>query len=860
MKWLTFLYGGSGFVSVAYEVLWARMLSTQFGVSVTGVVVTISAFMLGLSLGSLVFAQRVAKVKNPLVILALLECGIALFAMALPWYLQLIGVELTVLATQLSAEAWQAVLVGEAFVLMTLPACAMGAGWPLIARTLGGDSAVLGKLYGINTLGAVFGSLLPLVLLPSLGWNWSIRSVAILGIGVGVGFWSLHQKKDAGKNASEAGFQRPKAWLLLTYGALGGASLMLEVAWTRLFGLIMLRTEYVLALTLAVFLAGIGLGSLVAARRYLDRWLVLLPWWCAGFILLGLGMLPMISSWVERTHWNSFGMALVMQGGLLMLVTLPVTLVLGAWFPILMQRSQSSGLWLYGVNSLGGALAAVFTGWCLIPWVGTPATLVISALAILCLGLMLSRPVKIWAAIPFLVFCVVGYRLGVMPPAKDLLPQSMAGSHDLYHYEDAVAMTQVVEQRDGQRVLLTDLQRRDASTEPTAVYVQENQSRLPLLLHSAPHTILFVGLGTGISDAGSDPYPGLDRSAVELSEGAIQAAQHWFKPFNASVLRTTRIYHDDARHFLSASRERYDVIVGDLFHPDLAGVSSLLSVQQFMRARSHLSEHGVFVQWLALNQFDTESLRVVLRSFKAVFPDAQLFMDGMHLALLGTQGPWQGVPAMLSNLQRLGKQQRVDATAGESEMTWPGRYWGPITENTSSGRMQDEWAPVIEFQLPRIQYESNAGITVVLQQLLEQRPSVELAQKLLQIPPSYQAEFQRAYIGTELLVRSWVASMQGDTVEADRLTRLAYAANPRDRWTEYAMSDMVMVHLDGAVANGFDREQLLKKLMVINPWHVEVVRALWHEQVKHQDPQANATRQRLLLLNPLDLEAQSAKN
>ena len=58
---ILFCYTLSGMISLGYEVLWARMLSLQFGVSIFGVVVTVTAFMLGLGLGSLggtVLARR----------------------------------------------------------------------------------------------------------------------------------------------------------------------------------------------------------------------------------------------------------------------------------------------------------------------------------------------------------------------------------------------------------------------------------------------------------------------------------------------------------------------------------------------------------------------------------------------------------------------------------------------------------------------------------------------------------------------------------------------------------------------------------------------------------------------------------
>jgi len=742
----------------------------------------------------------------------------------------------------------------------------MGAGFPLILQALAHSRQALGRLYGINTLGAVLGALLPLVLLPTLGWSLALRSVAGLGLLVAVGFvgfgvvfgdrpqFEVCPQKPP-QNPSPT---RPPLGLLLTYGALGAASLMLEVAWTRLFGLVMLRTEYVLALILAVFLSGIGLGSLMASRRQEARGLAWWPWCAAGFALAGLWALPWVSAWVEQARWSTLGTALLMEGGVLLVLTLPVTLILGAWLPILARQSQSSGLELYGANALGAALGALLAGGLLIPWVGTAATLVLAALALLLLGLSWNRPFKLWMAPALLIFGVAGYALAALPPASALLPQSLAGSRDLYRYEDAIAITQVVEQADGQRVLLTDLQRRDASSEPTAVFVQANQSRLPLLLQPAPHSVLFLGLGTGISDEGSAPYPDLQRSAVELSHGAILAAQRWFAPLNQEALGKTAIHQDDARHFLSATPEHYDVIIGDLFHPDLAGVSSLLSVQQFQRARARLSAQGLFVQWLALNQFDPESLQVVLRSFHAVFPEAQLFLDGMHLALVGPRGAWLGAPAVLDNLRRLTPEQRREATAGEGDMTWLGRYWGPIV--ASPGAMQDEWAPVIEFRLPRVRYGKGVDVTVLLQQLLDMRPRVEQAAALLQVPPTLQPEFERAYIGTELLARSWVAAMRGQAGSAERLIGMAYEANPRDRWTAYALADLMLSRLDGAVARGLNRQQALQQLLQINPWQTEALRALWHEQIARGNPQAETTRQRLLELSPLDREARSAKN
>ncbi|MDE1981211.1 MAG: fused MFS/spermidine synthase [Betaproteobacteria bacterium] len=850
------LYGFSGLAGVSYEVLWARMLTLQFGVSVFGVVVTVAAFMAGLGLGSLAMAWASQRIGRPLLWLALLEAGVAAFAWILPTAVPVMGSGFDAAATRMTPVAWQATMAGASFLLLTVPAFALGAGFPLLMRAIPKSQAALGLFYGVNTLGAVAGALLPLALLPSLGWTAALRATALLGLAVALG-WALLLKWRVPEKAEGRELRPPGIWLI-TYGGLGAMSLVLEIAWTRLFSLVMLRTEYVLALILAAFLGGIGLGSLWVSRTHRPGWARALPWLASSGILLSLALLPLFSSWIERTSWASFASALWAQGGVLLLLTLPATLVLGAWLPILARQSRGSGVWLYGANALGGAVGAAAAGYFLIPLLGTPATLVLAAWGILGLGLFWNRPLSRWMIVPALAMAVASFRLASFPAAESLLPQALAGSKDLYRYEDAVAMTQVVELADGQRLLLTDLQRRDASTEATAVYVQANQARLALLLHPAPHKVLFLGLGTGISAMGSQPYPGLDRTAVELSRGAILAARQWFAPLNGSVLGQTEVLQDDARHFLSASRSRYDVIVGDLFHPDLAGVSSLLSVQQFRRVRSHLADGGIFVQWIALNQFDSESLVIVLRSFRDVFPQGQLFLDGMHLALVGPNGPWSGANAVSANLDRLSSLQRQQATAGEGEMTWLGRYWGPIP--SSRGVEQDEWAPQIEFRLPRLRYGGGADLAGVLERLVAMRPDVDRARSMLGILPGQRESFERAYIGTELLVRSWISALNGQSGQAARLMGMAFEANPKDRWTAYALSDQMLAHLDGAVARGLDREQALRKLQQINPWSPEILRALWHEQKRRHEPAAEATRQQLLNLSPLDREALSAKN
>ncbi|MDE2423119.1 MAG: fused MFS/spermidine synthase [Betaproteobacteria bacterium] len=850
---LVSLYACSGFLALVYEVLWMRLVSIQFGVSTFAVVITVAAFMLGLGLGAWRFSKNITSPLKAPFYLGWIEFALSLFAIFLPTLVRLLTPFIDSAAVLFSTSLWHLLIFLAALILLSIPAYAMGAGFSLVLRYVGNQEKALPWVYGLNTLGAVLGSLWPLWALPNFGWVASLRIAALFGIIVACGFWFMLPKKQLLEQPALTIHHRPPTVALLQYGLLGAFSLALEIAWTRLFGLIMLRTEYVLALVLATFLVGIALGSLITAQLSRIKWLAFLPWIVAFGITLSLVEWVPISAYLESAQFTDFNQAVLIQSLLMLVMTLPVTLCLGAWLPLLTKQFSNSGQWFYSVNALGGSLGALITGFVLIPLIGTTATLGLIAFSFLLLTVNRQQNRLMWVLLP--VLAGLFFWVSKMPPTSRLLPQEMGHSRDLYHYEDAIAMTQVVEQPNGQRYLLTDLQRRDASSEPTAVFTQENQVFFPLTFHGNPRSLLMLGLGTGISDEGSQHFKDLTRTAVELSRGAIDGAKNWFKPLNENSLKQTTIIQDDARHFLSAHQEHYDVIVGDLFHPDLAGVSSMLSLEQFQRVRQHLTSHGIFVQWLALNQFDLQSLAVVLTTFKTVFPEGIMFVDGMHLALLGGLDDPRHSQGLIT--QQV-SQAINEATLSESLTTWLGRYWGSIPDLKTP--VQDEWAPVIEFSLPRLHYTKGNALPTLLMFMMAHRPTLEEAKKELTIPAAMNKSFEASYVATDFLVRSWLATFSGQDKEAEHLIELAYQANPKDRWVQYALSDQLFANQKSLLSQGMDEKTLLQRILSINPYHVEAWRSLWHLQQVQQDPQAAFSLAQLIKLSPLDLEANSAKN
>ena len=835
------------------------MLSMQFGVSIFGVVLTVAAFMIGLGTGSLAGEKWAKQCRNPIVVFAILEISISLYALFLPSAVSQTNYWIESISFQLSLMQWYLVQGIEAICLLVIPAFAMGIGFAMVLKVIKGSPISLGKLYGINTLGGTFGAVFPLWSLSAIGWGNSVAIMAALGMIVGVAaiyIASKIQKDKTGIHQIQEIILRPTIIPLLIYAGIGACSITLEIGWVRLYGMIFLRTEYVLGILLSVFLLGIALGSLLLPRKS-KQWIpTILPFLVGGGVVMGIWLFPITSSWIEHSQIKSFTGAMFVQAILLGLITLPVTLALGAWLPLMASKlgnSENSGLWLYGVNCLGGGVGAILACLILVPNMGSTEMVVFAGLTITALGLIWNKSTKAWLV--FGVMVLVAWPIRNMPQVNALLPSAETNSSDLYQYEDAISMTHVVKQQDGQRILLSDLQRMDASSEPGAVEIQKNQARLALLLHSSPHSVLFLGLGTGISMAGSLPFPKLQRTAVELSQGAIHASKVYFSSVNGDVLNNAQIRRDDARHYLNTTEQNFDVIIGDLFHPDIAGMGSLLAVQQFKRIKEHLNEGGIFIQWLALNQFDIQSLSVVLRSFQRIYPDAQMFIDGMHLALVGPKDKFPGASAMLANVMRLTSSEQEKVTGDEGVWTWLGRYWGPIT--ASDGPVQDEWVPYIEFRLPRARFDGSMDLAKLLMWLLQQHPDPEAATKLLGVTKEEKSKFGRAYVATELTTRAWISSMQGDTAKANNLIWLAYQANPQDRWIANSLADSMLQSISQARQRGLSEREALQRILKIDPTLMSALRKMWHlEQNSGNVQEAERYRLKMRAISPYDIEAE----
>jgi spermidine synthase len=169
---------------------------------------------------------------------------------------------------------------------------------------------------------------------------------------------------------------------------------------------------------------------------------------------------------------------------------------------------------------------------------------------------------------------------------------------------------------------------------------EERQALLPLVLHPQPSSVFFLGLGSGIT-AGAALRDRVERVVVaEISAEVVDAARRHFRPWLHGLFEDRRatVLAEDGRNVLQGTRERFDVIVSDLFMPWLAGAGSLYSLEAYRAGRERLAPGGLYAQWLALFQLSGEEFSTIARTMAEVFPQLTLwrgnFRGSRPIALL----------------------------------------------------------------------------------------------------------------------------------------------------------------------------------------------------------------------------------
>jgi spermidine synthase len=269
----------SGTGALIFETLWLRLSGLAFGNSVWAAALILSSFMAGLALGNAIAASSRIRRWRPLHLYAMLEVLVAVLGCTIVFGLPVLG--------ELLRPAWQTLwnyqptLLGLRFVvsflILLMPTTAMGLTLPVLIEDpmlrQADFGRAIGFLYGSNTLGAVAGAV--------LGEGYLIAAFGLRGTSLVAGLASCVAAAIAWFVAIRDGnttalvlqrtfplrldvkYRPPWRLLFVSFGT-GCILLALEVIWLRFLRLYVASSPTAFAIMLAVVLAGIGLGALVA--------------------------------------------------------------------------------------------------------------------------------------------------------------------------------------------------------------------------------------------------------------------------------------------------------------------------------------------------------------------------------------------------------------------------------------------------------------------------------------------------------------------------------------------------------------------------------------------------------------------
>jgi spermidine synthase len=644
----------SGFAGLGYQIVWTQQCALWLGHESAAVLAVVAAFFGGLAVGAFTLGARVARSARPARWYSACELAIglwsALLVVAMPpfaaWALRLTGVQ--------PAPAWQWSVAFAGTFLLLLPAtAAMGATLPAMERMTRASrtSRSIAAIYAANTFGAVAGVLAAAFwLVPAFGLARTAGICVALNVLAAAAALAAF---GGGAQAAETAAPVPPApapdrrrarGLLARLALTGLLGIGYEVLVVRVLSQVTEDTVYTFAMLLAVYLVGTASGAagyqrwLGGARRDPERVTDGLLAALAAACLAGTASLwaaEQVKALALRALGGGLAAAVGAEAALALAAFGPPTVVMGALFSHLAGRAADAGVGLgraLGVNTIGGAAAPALLGVVAVRALGPKlALLVIGAGYLALAGRRAWRRPVVW------VPAAGAVALALLAPPLAFVDVP-AGGHVVHYHDGVMAAVSVVEDADGVARLRIDNRQQEGSS---ATYrFDARQAWLPLLLHPAPERALFLGLGTGVTARSAAADPTLQVDAVELLPEVIEASAYFRRSVPDGAAARLHVIAADARRFVRASERSYDVIVSDNFHPARSGSGALYTIEHFQAVRRRLNGGGLFCQWLPLHQLDLGSLRSIVRSFLAAYPNAwaMLASNSLETPVLGLVG------------------------------------------------------------------------------------------------------------------------------------------------------------------------------------------------------------------------------
>jgi spermidine synthase len=646
---LCVLFFFSGFPALIYQLTWQRALFRAFGVNIESVTIVVTAFMLGLGLGSLAGGWLSKRRGIPLLpLLATIELMTGCYGLVSLRIFDRVG-DITI-GLPLSATA------AASLALVLVPTLLMGATLPVLVghlvRRSGHVGSAVGLLYYVNTLGAGAACIACTALLfPFIGMQGAVYIAATINGLVAAGALVAYRRERLDQPIAEVDAPPTPAAgqpmlglgaLLMLAAASGFVSLSYEIFFFRTVSYAAGSSATSFALTLGAFLIGLASGARQAGQNCTTLTPELAMRRSVAALLyastLGLLFLPLL----DHLAWIGSGVA-----GVAFLLVYLIARCWGSLLPHLAEfgiaaddRAGMRTALLYLCNILGSAAGSIVTGFVLMDHLGLIAIGSVLVVASLGCALLLAAVLPLPRSDRFRY---AGVAAGLAVLALVAMPSWSANVLAALQWKgapEAQPLVRVVENRSGIITVAADGTvfgngMYDGHFN-TALMHDNNGIVRPYalsLFHPAPRDVLMIGLSSGSWAQVIANNPDVaSLTAVEINPGYLSLIAK--EPDVASLLTNPKvsIVTDDGRRWLRANPGRhFDAIVSNTTWHFRANTTNLLSAEFLGLIKSHLNPGGIFFY------NTTDSLRAQ-RTGCLVFADGARFLN--HMVVSQTPIQW----------------------------------------------------------------------------------------------------------------------------------------------------------------------------------------------------------------------------
>ncbi len=634
----------SGFCGIAYEVLYARLLSTLFGdIFFVGSAILIT-FLLGISIGSLISKKLINH-------LFLIEIIIGIYAF-LTFFLVNGHYKEILKLISLYSLSDQLISPFIIFLFLLIPSVLVGTTIPIFSTLLNKNSNhkfsnSFNYVYIFYNVGAAISILfLEYFLVRNIGITLSIDIIGMLNILLGIAIFFLINMKNHFKIDSTLNLFKLFQGVYLQLFLLSIASAIYQLLYFKIINNIFGALNENFSLLLVSVFLGIGLGSYTAIKfkqkfsSYLrvGSILILIP-----FLLL----LPFIYLWAfsQGTIGIEYGLSWPIKILMIILFSLIPFSFFGGAISYFVSNIKERDVELYGktlfISSLGNSIGYALMIFVLHENLWDKLIILIPSL-ILVLTLFLDFKISIYKKIVTLILVLIlSISIYNIWPEKEL----NSGFQEIYNLDHLIEMSNQIED-------IKTFKRYDETV--SIVYMQGNYTKL---LHNGYYSLklgegdrasinevfngissmsynnkeqrkeaLVIGLGGGIT-AGALSMVYDNVTVVEINPAMLEIIENYRKEnFNLVDRKNVNIVIDDGINFISGDK-KYDLIVNTIPNPTYFSASKLWTIETFELISENLNEGGIYSAWFD-GRLGEDGGKIIAKTFESVFKDCNYLFYG----------------------------------------------------------------------------------------------------------------------------------------------------------------------------------------------------------------------------------------